>query len=99
MPSYYTDAQIGVPVGDARNGMRVMKMAPFIVAVSEVGMSKEDGQPWDLDGAYILPLPKGWRPTHWQRTKLQPTCAFMPSEARPDGSALGQLIVALFSLN
>jgi hypothetical protein len=99
MPTYHTDARIGVPIGQSRDGMLVMEMAPFIVAVSQAEMSKEDPRPWVLDGAYILPLPKSWRPTHWQRTGLRPTCAFMPSEVRPDGSAVGQLVVALFSLS
>ena len=49
--------------------------------------------------AYVLPLPKGWRPAQWRRTGIRPTCAFMPSEVRPDGSAQGPLVGALFSLN
>lgn len=99
MPVYHTDARIGVPLGRSADGHMLMQMAPFVVAVAQAEMERDDAQAWDLDAAYILPLPKGWRPTHWQRTSLRPTCAFMPSMIRPGGSAVGQLVVALFSLN
>lgn len=99
MPTYHTDARIGVPVGRNGAGAVVMEMAPFVVAVVRAAMEKDDDRPWDLDGAYILPLPKSWRPTHARLTGIRPTCAFMPAEARPDGSAVGDLVLALFSLN
>ena len=99
MPTYHTDARLGVPVGRGSDGVVVMEMAPFVVAVVRAAMEKDDDRPWDLDGAYILPLPKGWRPTHARLTGIRPTCAFMPDEARPDGTAVGDLVLALFSLN
>ena len=99
MPNYHTDARIGVPLGRSARGHLLMEMAPFVVAVVQAEMTAQEDRPWDFDGAYVLPLPKGWRPSQWRRTGIRPTCAFMPSEVRPDGSARGPLVVALFSLN
>lgn len=101
MARYHTDARIGVPRGRNAEGHLLMEMAPFVVAVveAETTTPARDGRPWDLDGAYVLPLPRGWRPAEWRRTGIRPTCAFMPSEVRADGSARGPLVVALFSLN
>ncbi len=99
MPEYRTNAQIGVRFRFGADGPVAFLVAPFVVAVAEADLPAPEGDAWEEGVGHAVPLPEGWRPTLADRTGMRPTGAFVAEEVRPDGSARGTLVVAVFGLN
>ena len=99
MPEFRTNARIGVPYQHAPDDAVRLLMAPFVVSVAEAELEAPEGEEWSEGAGHAVPLPDGWRPALWEHTGIRPTAAFVAEEVRPDGTARGPLVVAVFSLN